>query len=72
MSRRRRNLGGFSWRRAVGVTRVKGRVSRATGIPLTRSGRQRKVGRMLMGQGCVVFALAPLGALAAALTLALR
>jgi hypothetical protein len=43
------NKGGFSWKRAVGVTRAKQRVSRKTGIPLTRTGRQRKVGRMMSG-----------------------
>jgi hypothetical protein len=48
------NRGGFSWKRAVGITRAKQRVSRATGIPWTRSGRQRKLGRMV-GCGCVVF-----------------
>ena len=41
------NLGGFSWRRLVGVSAAKSRVSRAIGIPLTRSGRQRKIGRLL-------------------------
>jgi hypothetical protein len=45
------NKGGFSWKRAVGVTRAKQRISRTTGIPLSRSGRQRKVGRMMTG-GC--------------------
>ena len=54
MPRKRANLGGFSWRRAVGVTRVKGRIARTTGIPLTRSGRQRKVGKAVTGQGCLV------------------
>jgi hypothetical protein len=47
------NKGGFSWKRAVGITRAKQQVSRATGIPWTRSGRQRKLGRMV-GCGCVV------------------
>jgi hypothetical protein len=47
------NRGGLSWKRAVGITRAKQQISRATGIPLTRSGRQRKVGKML-GGGCVV------------------
>ncbi|MFM8553155.1 MAG: hypothetical protein ACKOBO_00860 [Acidimicrobiales bacterium] len=37
----------FSWKRALGVTQAKRRLSRATGIPLTRSGRQRKLGRWL-------------------------
>jgi hypothetical protein len=41
------NLGGFSWKRLLGITRVKQRVARATGIPLSKSGRQRKVGSWL-------------------------
>jgi hypothetical protein len=48
------NKGGFSWKRATGVTRAKLKVSRATGIPLTKSGRQRKVGRMVTGGGCLL------------------
>ena len=52
--RRGVNKGGFSWKRAVGVTRAKSRISRATGIPLTKSGRQRKVGRAVTGGGCLV------------------
>ncbi|MCX7835204.1 MAG: hypothetical protein N2450_03925 [bacterium] len=43
------NRGGFSWKRFVGISRVKSNISRKIGIPLTRSGRQRKVGAML---GC--------------------
>jgi hypothetical protein len=42
------NLGGFSWRRFLGITTVKRRVSKATGIPWTRSGRERKVGALVM------------------------
>jgi len=37
----------FSWRRALGLSAAKGKVSRAIGIPLTKSGRQRKAGRLL-------------------------
>jgi hypothetical protein len=48
------NKGGFSWKRAVGISRAKSRVSRKTGIPLTKSGRQRKVGRMVAGGGCLL------------------
>ena len=48
------NKGGFSWKRAVGVTRAKSRISRKTGIPLSKSGRQRKVGRAVTGGGCLV------------------
>ena len=48
------NKGGFSWKRATGVTRAKSKVSRVTGIPLTKSGRQRKVGKAVTGGGCLV------------------
>lgn len=48
------NKGGFGWKRFTGVSRVKTRISRATGIPLTRSGRQRKVGNLITGGGCAV------------------
>ena len=52
MSDRERKYGfSFSWRRAIGLSALKGRISRAIGIPLTREGRQRKVGAML---GCCV------------------
>lgn len=37
----------FSWKRALGLSAAKGKVSRAIGIPLTKSGRERKAGRML-------------------------
>lgn len=37
----------FSWKRALGVTTVKRKIAKATGIPTTKSGRQRKIGRML-------------------------
>ena len=37
----------FSWKRALGITSAKRMISRATGIPLTRSGRQRKLGKFL-------------------------
>ena len=55
--------GGFSWKRATGVTRMKQRVSRATGVPLTKSGRQRKVGKMVSGGGCVLPVLAAMAVL---------
>lgn len=41
----------FSWRRALGISQAQARLSRKIGIPLSRSGRQRKVGREL---GCAV------------------
>lgn len=33
---------GFSWKRALGITSAKRKISRATGIPLSKSGRKRK------------------------------
>ena len=41
----------FSWKRAIGLSAAKGKLSRKIGIPLTRVGRQRKMGRMI---GCLV------------------
>lgn len=48
------NRGGFSWKRLTGISAAKSRFARATGIPTTRSGRQRKVGRMVTGGGCLM------------------
>jgi hypothetical protein len=42
------NKGGFSWKRALGVTEAKRKISRATGIPLTKSGRERKLGSIII------------------------
>jgi hypothetical protein len=44
----------FSWKRAVGISGLKNKISRKTGISLTKSGRQRKVGRMM---GCRIVLL---------------
>ena len=48
------NKGGFSWKRLIGVTRIKQKISRTTGVPLTKSGRERKIGKMVTGGGCLV------------------
>lgn len=37
----------FSWKRAIGITSAKQKVAKRTGIPTTKSGRQRKIGRLL-------------------------
>lgn len=37
----------LSWRRALGVSALSGHASRRLGISLTRSGREKKVGRLL-------------------------
>ena len=44
----------FSWRRALGVTDAKRKVAKWTGIPTTKSGRERKIGRMVTGGGCLL------------------
>lgn len=36
----------FSWKRALGVTSAKQKIAKATGIPTTKQGRQRKVGKL--------------------------
>ena len=41
----------FSAKRAMGISAAKGKISRAIGVPLTRSGRQKKVGRIMGGFG---------------------
>ena len=48
----------FSWRRALGISGTKARISRKLGIPLTRSGRQRKIGR---AAGCTLSILLVVG-----------
>jgi hypothetical protein len=54
----------WSWKRAIGLSGLKAKVSRRIGIPLTRGGRQRKVGAML---GCMLpFLFFPLASLAIA------
>lgn len=37
----------WSWKRAVGLSAMKSRLSQKIGVPLTASGRQRKVGRII-------------------------
>lgn len=41
----------FSWKRALGITAAKQKIARKTGIPTTKQGRQRKIGRMM---GCMI------------------
>jgi len=37
----------FSWKRALGISGMKNRISRKIGIPLTKGGRERKLGRAM-------------------------
>ena len=41
----------FSWKRALGVTKAKRRVSKKTGIPLSRGGRRVTVNLAVNGFG---------------------
>jgi hypothetical protein len=37
----------FSMKRALGITSAKRKIAKATGIPTTKAGRQRKLGKLL-------------------------
>lgn len=37
----------FSWKRALGVTKAKRNIAKATGIPTTKTGRRNKTGKIL-------------------------
>lgn len=41
----------FSWKRALGISAAKSKISRATGVPLTKGARQRKIGA---ATGCAI------------------
>ena len=41
----------FSWKRTSGLSSAKSKLSRQIGVPLTRSGRQRKFGK---AAGCCI------------------
>lgn len=38
----------FSWKRALGITKVKQKIAKETGIPLTKQGVERKLGKMVL------------------------
>ncbi|MBR3798001.1 MAG: hypothetical protein IKK36_03670 [Bacteroidales bacterium] len=38
----------FSWKRALGISGLKTKVARKTGIPTTRGGMERKIGRAVV------------------------
>lgn len=44
----------FSLRRALGVSQAQARLSRQIGVPLSRSGRQRKIGAAAGGGGVLL------------------
>jgi hypothetical protein len=38
----------FSWKRALGITQAKQKIARQTGIPMSKAGLERKMGRFLL------------------------
>lgn len=46
------NRGGFSWSKLLGVSGAKAKVSRKIKVPLTKSGRNHKIGRTV-SKGCL-------------------
>lgn len=48
MSKKKSSIPGlsFSWKRALGVTSAKRSIAKATCIPTTKSGRQKKLGKI--------------------------
>lgn len=38
----------FSWKRALGITKVKQQIARETGIPTTKQGLERKMGATIL------------------------
>ena len=52
MAKRKTNTGipglSFSWKRALGITQAKQKFARETGIPTSRAGLERKVGKMVL------------------------
>lgn len=38
----------FSWKRAIGVTHAKQQFSRQTGIPTSKAGLERKIGKAII------------------------
>lgn len=49
--------GGWSWKRALGISKAKSKFARKTGIPTTKAGRRNKM-RRLATCGCFVYVLA--------------
>lgn len=58
----------FSAKRASGISSAKGKIARSTGIPTTRSGRQKKIGRAMSG-GCLLPVLGVVAGIAMLITL---
>ncbi len=38
----------FSWKRLLGITSAKQRFARKTGVPTSKAGMERKIGKMIL------------------------
>ena len=38
----------FSWKRALGITQAKQNIARRTGVPTSKAGVERKIGKMIL------------------------
>ena len=38
----------FSWKRALGITKIKQQIARETGIPTSKQGLERKIGATIL------------------------
>ena len=38
----------FSWKRALGITKMKQRIARTTGLPTSKAGMERKIGNTVV------------------------
>lgn len=38
----------FSWKRAIGISKIKQKIAKKTGIPTTKKGLERKIGGFLL------------------------
>lgn len=38
----------FSWKRALGITQAKQQISRKTGVPMSKAGLERKIGKSII------------------------
>lgn len=50
MSRKSKKIPGlsFSWKRALGITRLRQNIARKIGVPTSRSGVERKIGSAIL------------------------
>lgn len=38
----------FSWKRALGITQIRQKIARTTGIPTSKAGVERKIGKAIL------------------------